>query len=181
MKSEIMDKYAQALFNISKKTDKLDKIYQELVLVKKSFLSNLEILGILYSANLKKDEKFIIIEKIFSSLDYLIISFLKVIIQNNRSVFIFKILEATIKLFEDNLNIKSGILYYVGEFNKNEFEKVINLIEKSTNCHLNLDFIKDDSLIGGFKIVLQNSIYDASLVAKLSSLKDKLDGGVYEH
>ena len=52
--------------------------------------------------------------------------------------------------------------------------KLKKALEKKINKTLDLTNVVDESIIGGFKICLENSIYDSTINTRLNKLKETL-------
>lgn len=69
---------------------------------------------------------------------------------------------------------KTGTLRIAGPYDDWLIESITTGFEALLNSRVTLAVVRDDSLIGGFVVQIDGSIYDASLRSKLSGLKAEL-------
>ena len=76
-------------------------------------------------------------------------------------------------LYYKEKNIVEGIIYglEIGNEKINELEEVFS---RKLKKRVVLKFKQDVSLIGGYKVIVDNKLYDNSYKNKLNKLKDKL-------
>jgi len=101
-------------------------------------------------------------------------NYIKVILKNNRSYYLYKILKETIYRFDDYLNIETGTIYSTYKFDKESKKRIIQALENHLNKKIYLKEVIDTNLIGGFRIVLKNDVYDSSVLRFVHNLKKKL-------
>ena len=170
----LFNRYAIALLEIAIEQNKTEEFRKEVKILKNIFQNSPEFCEILCDVNIDLTKKYSMIDKILASVNSDILSFVKVIIKNNRAHYLYKIFKETLYRFDDYLEIQEGKLILSKEMNEKEKEKIIKSIEKNEGVRLELEEVIDPSILGGFIVTLKDNVYDASLKTKLQNLKESL-------
>lgn len=170
----LFNRYAIALLEIAIEQNKTEEFRKEVKILKNIFQNSPEFCEILCDVNIDLAKKYSMIDKILASVNSDILSFVKVIIKNNRAHYLYKIFKETLYRFDDYLEIQEGKLILSKEMNEKEKEKIIKSIEKNEGVKLELEEVIDPSILGGFIVTLKDNVYDASLKTKLQNLKESL-------
>jgi len=168
-------RYGQSLFEAALDKEKLTQVFEELAGLKKVFEDNQSFFKVLEYPFITLDEKYKIINEVFSkSFDPLICDFLKVLIEKDRVY----VLSDTIKDFEE--------LYY--EHSKMLKVQVITAFKLKEDYRMRLalklkeifrqDIVMevsvDPSIVGGLYIRAKDKVIDATVRGKLDRMKDNL-------
>lgn len=175
--SNLLNRYAIALLDLSIEKDNVSLMRKEIKVITQILKENMEFEAILADANKDLDEKFNIIDTIFKSVNEDIISFIKIIVRNNRSMLLYEIFKETLYRFDDYLHIEEGQLILAKEMSEEEINEIIKSIEKVEGVSIEVERTIDPELIGGFIVELRNNVYDSSLKTKLENLKNDLKNG----
>ena len=170
----LFNRYAIALLEIAIEQNKTEEFRKEVKILKNIFQNSPEFCEILCDVNIDLAKKYSMIDKILASVNSDILSFVKVIIKNNRAHYLYKIFKETLYRFDDYLEIQEGKLILSKERSEEEKEKIIKSIEKNEGVRLELEEVIDPSILGGFIVTLKDNVYDASLKTKLQNLKESL-------
>ena len=170
----LFNRYAIALLEIAIEQNKTEEFRKEVKILKNIFQNSPEFCEILCDVNIDLAKKYSMIDKILASVNSDILSFVKVIIKNNRAHYLYKIFKETLYRFDDYLEIQEGKLILSKEMSEEEKEKIIKSIEKNEGVRLELEEVIDPSILGGFIVTLKDNVYNASLKTKLQNLKESL-------
>lgn len=170
----LFNRYAIALLEIAIEQNKTEEFRKEVKILKNIFQNSPEFCEILCDVNIDLAKKYSMIDKILASVNSDILSFVKVIIKNNRAHYLYKIFKESLYRFDDYLEIQEGKLILSKEMSEEEKEKIIKSIEKNEGARLELEEVIDPSILGGFIVTLKDNVYDASLKTKLQNLKESL-------
>lgn len=173
----LYSRYANALFSIALEENKVEFYKNEIKMLKQVILQNDEILHLLSSCFILKEDKEKIIDDVFKNQDINIINFLKVIVNNKRTNYLIKIFEEFIKTCNENLNVKEGIVYSITKLDKKQVEEIEKALKVRLNCEVELVNLIDERLLGGVKVVIEDKIFDGSIKNKLEKLKSSLISG----
>ena len=174
---ELFNRYAIALLELAIEKNETEEFREEVKLIRNIFKEYGEFADLLASVNTELSKKFEIVDKIFKDFKEEIRTFIKIIIRNKRSVYLYQIFKETLFRFDDYLKIEEGKLYLASDMNEADIAKIKKSVEEKEGIHLELTKIIDPSIIGGFIVVIKNNVYDSSVKTKLENLKSSLLGG----
>lgn len=167
--------YAVALFELANEANKLEFYQEETKAISNILKDNKEFLNLLTNQFVNKDEKKELLDKVFKNkIDNMILNFLKLLVDKSRfnnSIDIFKEFNS---LANEKRGIKEGILYTASSLDDKKIEAIEAKIAKNLGKKVELSVVIDESLIGGFKVVISDLVIDNSIKNKLESLKNDL-------
>lgn len=167
-----MNEYSLSLFTLGKEENMLDDFYGEVRCLLKVFKDE-DINEFLESKFYSKRSKKEIISNCINGINKYLSNFINIVIDEGKEENLVKIFNAFNELYYKDKNILKGIVYGI----RLEEEKLVVLEEtfsKKLNKKVVLEFREDSSLIGGYKVIIDNKLYDNSYKNKLTKLKDKL-------
>ncbi|HKL72955.1 MAG TPA: F0F1 ATP synthase subunit delta [Candidatus Onthovivens sp.] len=174
MENNLFNRYAIALLDLAIEENCPHEYRSEIKVLKALIKENEEFVRVLSCVSFSLTKKYQIIEETFKSCKVGIGNFIKIIIKNNRGFFLYEILKETLFRFDDYLLIEQGTIYSTTKLEAAEIKKISAVISKNINKDVELDNKIDESLIGGFKVILKNNIYDTSIKMQLEKMKNEL-------
>lgn len=173
--NSLANRYASALLSLALDENKNAEYREYIKELIKIIKDDDSLINLLSCANISKDEKKIIIDKILVDCPYPnIINLLKVIIDNNRSLYLKDVLNEFVSISNEKDDISEGFIYVYKELDEKEIEKITRAISSRINKKVYLIQKVDESLLGGFKVVINDYVFDASILNKLEQLKHSL-------
>lgn len=171
----LASRYALAMFDIALEENKVKEYQEKMKCVKKILNDNPDYLRVLSSYFLTAKEKHDLVESAFKSLDSKhIISFMKVVIDNHRVNEIDKIFQEFHSLCNEFQGIDEGFVYSVIPLGEEQIKQIEKAISLKMKVKVELQNIIDERLIGGIKVVVNDHVYDSSLLHKIDSLKKEI-------
>lgn len=171
----LASRYALAMFDIALEENKVKEYQEKMKCVKKILNDNPDYLRVLSSCFLTAKEKHDLVESAFKSLDSKhIISFMKVVIDNHRVNEIDKIFQEFHTLCNEFQGIDEGFVYSVIPLGEEQIKQIEKAISLKMKVKVELQNIIDERLIGGIKVVVNDHVYDSSLLHKIDSLKKEI-------
>lgn len=164
--------YASALFNLGKEENILDDFYNEIKVIL-DILKDKEIREFIENKFINNNEKKKILDKYLEKGNKYLVNFINIIIDDNKDEYLIDILDEFNELYYKEKNISKGIIYGL-EIDEDKIKKLEEVFTKKLNKKVVLCFKQDVSLIGGFKVIVDNKLYDNSYKTKLNNLKKKL-------
>lgn len=170
----LVEQYAKSLVEVALEKDSLAEIQAEIgTLVSifektdlKPFLSNLAV---------SRDEKVKIVRLFQESSSVYMNNFLEVILQNEREIYLFAILESVQKEIAKVTNQYDVIVTSAVSLTAEQKERIYALIDSKFNIKVrNLIEKIDDTILGGFIISVNNKVIDTSIRRQLQTLKMNL-------
>lgn len=172
--SEIGQRYAKALFELSEESKSLDKAEKDLLSVHSLIEKNNELNIVLKSSSLSRENQANLMEKILNKMkvSQLIIKFIGTLAINGRLNIVNNIIDEFLKkLAHERGELTAEITTAVPiskEINKS-IVKEISKLTKTKKIELNEQI--DESLIGGLVLRMGSTMIDSSIKTKLSTLK----------
>ena len=181
--NEIASRYGLAMFSIAVDRNEILPLQLEAKELKKVLLENRDFIVLLGNSFYTQEERESIVDKTLGAFDKDIVSLIKVLIRNNRTMYIFDVLDA----FNSNCNhargVDEGLVYSTVPLNKQTKKQLEKKISKLEGVEVELINKIDETLIGGIKVVIKGHIYDGSIKYKLEQMKINLmkkEGVTYE-
>ena len=173
MKNNISHEYAEALFLLSCEEKSEEKYLNDLKMVKAIFNSEPDYIELLHSPAISKDEKLALIENAFAGrINDHVVSFLKIMCENNRIEEIYSCFDVYEKLYNDVKRVIVASVTSAVELNESEKAKIIANLEKKFGYKVELICHVDESIIGGIIIKTEDTIIDGSLKRKMRDVKE---------
>ena len=168
----LFSRYATALLSLAKEEKKI-KDYKDALNDLDVFLKeNNEVQKYLESHLVKDEAKYEVVYKMTKEFKLKsLASFLKVLIKKHRIHYFSKIKQEYLNLANAELGILEGILYSATSLTKEEKEKVEKAISKRMQKPVELRLIVDSHLLGGVKVIVNDHIFDGSLLGRLNQMK----------
>jgi F0F1-type ATP synthase delta subunit len=107
---ELFNRYAIALLELAIEKNETEEFREEVKLIRNIFKEYGEFADLLANVNTELSKKFEIVDKIFKDFKEEIRTFIKIIIRNKRSVYLYQIFKETLFRFDDYLKIEEGKL-----------------------------------------------------------------------
>lgn len=174
MDNNLFNRYGLAYLNLAIEENKVEEYRKEAKELKVVFHDNPLFIRLLSTTNIEKVDRYQVVDDTFKDFSLNTRNFIKVIIKNNRAHFLDKIFKETVYRFDDYLEIEQGTIISAIPLSEENKNSIIQAIEKNTKKKIELKEVVDKDLIGGFKVILKNDIYDATIIRKLKALKDNL-------
>jgi F-type H+-transporting ATPase subunit delta len=179
MKTEtIANRYANGLFLLAKESNQIQNFQTQITAVLLAFKEDEEIVSLLNHYRLSEIDKFKIVDQVFGKeLDSTLINFLKLLLQKQRFNHFIKIAEEFNSLVNTSLGIKEGIVYSSVKLSDQQMKNLTQTLLSSHKMKVELKNKIDSRLIGGYKIIIGDTIFDGSLRNRLETMRQELSKG----
>ncbi len=175
MKSEVADRYGEALFLLAKESNDLANKKSEAEQILKVFEENEDLTIFFRAVKITNEEKKDFIIKVFGNqIDQDLLHFLELLVDKDRISYVREILKVYIEKISDELGIKKAIVYSARPLEVSDVKRIQETLEKKNNCSIEIENKIDSSLIAGIKVVMENQITDVSMKKQIDSLKESL-------
>ena len=173
MKNNISHEYAEALFLLSCEEKNEDRYLFDLRLVKDILDSEPEYVELLHSPSIPREEKLTIIETAFGGkINEHIVSFLKLLCENNRIEYIYACFEDYEKLYNQVKRVIVANVTSAVALTEEEKARIIEKLEKKFGYRVELVCQIDEKILGGIIIKTDDTIMDGSLKRKMRDVKE---------
>jgi F-type H+-transporting ATPase subunit delta len=168
---EIARVYAEALFDVAKEKDKLDRIQDELNQFAKALDGDRELQVFFFSPYFSSAEKREGIERAVSGADPEFVNFLELLVEKHRMPVIFRIRRQFEEMWKkENRKLDVTVTSAV-ELDPEVIDQVGAEIEKQTGQQVELTTRVDDGVVGGIVLQVGNMVLDASIRNRLEKLR----------
>ena len=158
--------FAKALFEL--------ELNPEVVKDTLILLQNKELIQILDHPVMDEEQKHSVIEKLFPNEVW---GFVKVLCSERRTELSDRISSEYDRLVLCAKNMMRAQIRYVSLPTPEEIENMKKMLaQKFGKTEVFLELIQDESLIGGYEMVIENTVYDSSIKGTLNRLKNALSG-----
>lgn len=173
--NNLTSRYASALLSLALEENKNEAYRSYLKMILSCIQDDTSLEKLLSCSNISKDEKKQIIDRVFINAPSVhIVSFIKVIIDNSRGRYLKPIIEDFISLSNERDGIIEGYIYSTQEMSKEDISKIEKVIANKLKKEVYLIPKIDQRLIGGFKVVINDYVFDASIKNKVDGLRSSL-------
>jgi ATP synthase F1 delta subunit len=171
---EIARVYAEALFDVAKEKDTLDRIQEELSQFADVLSEDHEMQVFLFSPYFSSAEKREGLEKSVSGADPEFVNFLELLVEKHRMPLVFRIQRQFEQRWkQENQKIDVTVTSAI-ELDPAVAEKVGKEIEKQTGRSVELRSDVDEGIIGGLVLQVGNMVLDASIRNRLEKLRKNI-------
>ncbi|MCT4613170.1 MAG: ATP synthase F1 subunit delta [Clostridia bacterium] len=171
----VSGKYAKALYDIALEENKLGIYEEEVRFIKEMFLKEKDILKVLSNPNVDSRDKKDLVSKLFGKAENNTVSFIKLMIDKNRSEYIIDSLDEFLKLIKIKNNILVATIISAKELSEDKVEKIGSILETKFKKQIELEVKVDESVIGGFLVKAEDYVFDMTINGKVEELKKKLN------
>ncbi|MEK6250316.1 MAG: ATP synthase F1 subunit delta [Actinomycetota bacterium] len=168
---EIARVYAEALFEVAKEKDKLDRIHDELNQFAEAVQGDRDLQIFFFSPYFSSAEKREGIESAVSGADPKLLNFLELLVEKHRMPVIFRIQRQFEDAWkEENRKLDVTVTSAV-ELDPEVVKRVGSEIEKQTGHSVELESTVNEDLLGGIVLQVGNMVLDASIRNRLEKLR----------
>ena len=171
---EIARVYAEALFDVAKDKDKLDRIHDELDQFADALDDDREMQVFFFSPYFSTPEKEEGLDKVVTGVDPLVRNFLKLLIEKSRMPAVFRVRRSLDVLWQRENKLLPVEVTSAIELDKNTVKQIGDRIGEETGQKIELSERVEPDILGGLIVRVGNSIIDASIRARLDQLRKQV-------
>lgn len=172
--NEIASRYAFALYSIALEKKDVITYENEVKQVLELLDENKDFLPLLKNEFLSIKQRQQICHEVFKGFNDDIVHLVDIVIQNHRVNFLLDIFQAYITDANAYQGVKEGLLYSSIKLDKETIGKIEGAVSKKEGCGVYLKLIVDQTLIGGMRVMINDHVYDASIISQIEKIKSKL-------
>lgn len=177
---KLAKRYASSLLSLATEQNKLEKVLSDMQYIGRVIDESNELEVILKSPIIKDSQKISVLQKLFGEdIDALTAKFIELLIKNSRETYLHEVIYSFINLYELKKNIKTAYITTSKPLNEKNLAKLKELTKRIKADSVNIVQQIDESIIGGFKINIDDLQIDASVQSKLKELKREFSRNTY--
>lgn len=171
----ISKRYAVALFELAKETDKIDLFNSQVELIYNSIKNDKEFLTVLNHPRISGGEKFNLFQNIYKdNISEEILGLISIVVNKNRETEILEILETFLELVKDYKGITTAYIFSAIALNDEQLTKIKENLSKNLNKEIIIEASVKPELIGGLLINVDGKVIDNSIKRNLDDIKKSL-------
>ena len=173
--SKISVRYSKALFLTSQEKNVLESVNDDMLLLYNTCLDIEEFNKLLENPIVSSSTKRKIIESVFSgNVHKITLSFLSLILKNNREAFLEDITRVFLDLFRKKMGFVSVSLTTAVSIDDDLRKKIIKLVNTAYKADVEMTESVNENILGGFKLQIEDKLLDASVSTSLNNIKREL-------
>ena len=173
--SKISVRYAKAFYEYATQRGATEKIVADVKMLLKGLADVPELLEVFRNPVVKPSKKKLFVSSLLTNkVCPETISFINLIITNNREMYIQDILRNVLDIYHKNTGITIVTLTSAIPLSKTQEKSVVDYVNKKKNMKVELQTKTDPSLMGGFVLRIDDLQYDASIKTRLKQIKNEL-------
>ncbi len=171
----ISKRYAVALFELAKETDKIDIFNKEVELIFTSIKEDKDFLTVLNHPRISGEEKFNLFKEIYKdNISEEILGLIAIIVKKNREEEILEILETFLELVREYKGITTAYIYSAMPLSEKQISDIKQNLAKNLNKEIIVEASVKPELIGGILINVDGKVIDNSIKKSLEDIKKSL-------
>ncbi|PWL57215.1 MAG: F0F1 ATP synthase subunit delta [Oscillospiraceae bacterium] len=175
MEGIVAQRYAASLFEVGVEQNCLDSFLEEMTALNEVFTQNEELVKLLHTPTVSKEEKLELVENIFGGkVSQYVLNFLKIMTEKGRMDQIFGVYNQFKLLYNEEKNIQEITAVTAIPLQGPLFDKLKEKLEQVTGKQVILTNQVDPSILGGVIIRMQDDQVDASVKTRLEDLKQHI-------
>jgi F-type H+-transporting ATPase subunit delta len=171
---EIASVYARSLFEVAQEHGKLDDVRDQLGEFADALDSNQEMQVFFFSPYFSAPEKEEGLAKVVTGADTIIENFLQLLIEKHRMPTVFGVRRVFDELWRSENKLLPVEITSAIELDKKTVKQIGDRIGEETGQKIELSERVDPDILGGLVVRVGNSIIDASIRARLDSLRKQV-------
>lgn len=171
----VFKNYSSALFEIAVDKKKVDEFKDDMSFIKKIIDENNDFIKFLDTPFIENIHKNKVIDEIFkSSINKDVLNFFKILVSANLAKYFNEIYLEYSHLTNVYNGVVEGIIYSAFELKPKQIEKITEVFSDKIQKKVSFKVLIKEDLIGGIKILIQDKIYDYSVLNKINLIKENL-------
>lgn len=170
-------RYANALFQVAREDNQLDRLEGEIRTLKEVFNTNVELPSFLEHPKVPLEKKQEFIKTSFASFSPAVQNLLMLLVDRHREDIVSDMADEFLILVNEYTGIVDAKVYSVRPLTEQEQDVISKVFaHKIGKKALRIENIVDSNLLGGIKIQIGNRIFDGTVSGKLERLERRLLG-----
>ena len=178
---KLQTRYAQSLFILAKENELVDRVYEDMLLIKKVCEETPQLKAILKNPVIKPSKKKNIIHDIFSEkVENVSILFVELFVAKRRDVYLYEIADRYTELYKEYKHIKTVKFTTAQVLDEGVVNDIKIEIEEKLSSKIDLQLFVNPKLLGGFSLTVDGKQFDASFSKQITKLKKEFNKNIYE-
>lgn len=179
----LAQRYAKSLIDIASEYNKLEEIYNDIMLLKSVMDKSRDFVLMLDSPIIHADKKYKIINAITTGkISTVTETFLKLICNKGREANLPGVVSSFIEQYNTIIGLHNAKLTTAMPISKELADSFVSKIKASTSYeNVKLETVVDDKIIGGFVLEMEGKLIDSSILRNLLDVHKEFENNDYLH
>lgn len=170
------NEYASSLFSLAVEQNALDAYGEALAAVKAVFAEHPRYAAVLHSPAIPLQERLRLLDEAFGTIQPpTVLSLLKVMCERGHIRGIDACMEEFERLAQEAKRRQTAVVYAAKPLSGSQQDALKQKLCRMTETDIDLQVVLDESLIGGIKVQLGDTVIDGSLAGRLHSIKGVIE------
>lgn len=170
------NEYASSLFSLAVEQNALDAYVEALTAVKAAFAEHPRYAAVLHSPAIPLQERLHLLDEAFGAIQPpTVLSLLKVMCERGHIREINACIEEFDRLAQEAKRRQTAVVYAAKPLSDTQRDALKQKLRRMTETDIDLRVVLDESLIGGVKVQLGDTVIDGSLAGRLHSIKGVIE------
>ena len=175
IETRIARRYAQAIFSIAEDKGAVDQYLTQLEEVVQTVTESGDLARVFGSRLTNTEKKKELVVQLFSSrIDKNVLNFILLVLDKGRGGYLADILANYQKMTDDKQQVCPATVISALPFEKEQESALTNKLKTVTGKEIRLTKETDPNILGGFKLVIGDLHYDASVAGQLNAMQQQL-------
>lgn len=174
-------RYALALWEVAKEQNRVQEVYADMLLITQVASENLEFRRVMVSQVIPEKKKFQVFKAIFEKyITPITLAFSRLVIEKGRQSLTLSIVAEYINIYKAHFRIFDLTLRSASPVSDKEKELLLKKLQPLIKGSINLQEEIEPDLIGGFQVLFEDYIFDATVKRELDTLRKEYSINLYE-
>jgi F-type H+-transporting ATPase subunit delta len=171
----VSSRYAKAIIETANAANLTDLLFKDFMYIRDVCNASKELKSFIKSPVVNEHSKINAFDEIFNGkINEITLNFIKFLIKKGRGDYLLFIIAEFEELYNKlNNRIKVEVVSAI-ELDEDEQKKIVDKITENIKKTILPDFKKNDDIIGGLQVRIEDWVFDASLKSQLNDLYDRL-------
>lgn len=169
---KINDAYVKAIYDLSLQDKKIEQVLSLSKTLTEQISLQPKIVNFLADHLISVDAKKQFLKKITSYQHF--VNWILILIKDQQIINLSIYLKKIISVYNENHKITEGIIWTTTNLSKLKINQLVKIYETKLNKTVFLENKIDQEILGGIKVVLDNTIWDRSVKGQINSLAESL-------
>jgi F-type H+-transporting ATPase subunit delta len=170
----IARRYAQAIFAIAQEQNQIEAYARDLERVIQLIENNEDLKNLIYGRFVPLNGKKEVVSKIIDGVNPMVANFIYLVLDKSRENYLVAILDVFNELVAEKNMIVQAQVRAAAPLTKAQVQKLEEKLSQISGRNVKAQVQVEPSLLGGISVRIGDTVYDGSIIKKLSLLKEHL-------
>lgn len=171
----VSTRYATSLLELAEEKNQFDVVSKDVELIFASMAQAKDLRKVLENPVISADKKSAILNEIFEKkVNKTTLDFLRFVVSKSREDLLFDIVERYVEIYNEKIGLVKVTVTSAVDLNDDQKKTILTKLKDITKKEVDMKYLLNDSIIGGFLVRIGDTVMDASLRHQLDVLRKTL-------